>query len=397
MTQGAERTTGLRVLVDATALPADRRGVGRYVDELVAALARLGASVAVAAQPRDVGRYAATIGPGRIHAAPRWARHPAARLAWEQTGLPILLRRLRPDVLLSPHYTMPLANAGPGRTPQVVTCHDATFFSHPEVHTAVKARFFPAWTRISASRADAVVVPSRATLDEIVAHTGADPGCFTVVPLAADHVRFRPPPAREVAAARAWAGVPERTAYLAFLGTLEPRKNIPALVDAFVQVCRARPDPPVLVLAGGRGWDGALDGAIARVPPELRVLRPGFVPDDLAAGLLGGAEVFAYPSLGEGFGLPVLEAMACAVPVLTTRMLALPEVGGDAVEYAATPATSDVAAALQRLLDDPARRTRLAALGRERALGFTWENAARAYLEVFQRVVERPRGRRRPR
>ena len=130
--------------------------------------------------------------------------------------------------------------------------------------------------------------------------------------------------------------------WVAFLGTLEPRKNVPNLIRGFVQAVRDRPDPPVLVLAGGRGWDEHLDaaahtvprrpGASSRLPPATRSARPA-----------GGAEVVAYPALGEGFGLPVLEAMACG-PVLTTPRLALPEVGGEAVAYTEPDAASIAAA-----------------------------------------------------
>ncbi|MGV1006982.1 MAG: glycosyltransferase family 4 protein [Dermatophilaceae bacterium] len=382
----------LRVLVDATALPADRGGVGRYVDALVEALAALGVPVAVIAQARDAQRFAELVGPSRAQQAPSWAARTPLRLAWEQAGLPAHLRSFRPDVLLSPHYTVPLANRGRRRTAQVVTMHDLTFFSHPELHSRAKTRFFSRWIRLSARVADAVVVPSDATRRELVALAGADPSRVWVVPHGVDQARFRPPTPSEVAAARTWAGLPPDSPHVAFLGTLEPRKNVPALVGAYVDACRSRAQPPALVLAGGAGWDTAIDTAIDAVPSRLTVRRPGFVPDDLVAGLLGGAEVVAYPSLGEGFGLPVLEAMACGAPVLTTRMLSLPEVGGEAVAYADTPARLDLAAALTALLDSPRRRAELGVLGLARAATFTWEAAARGHLAVFEQAVECARG-----
>lgn len=377
-----------RVLLDATALPAERGGVGRYVDALVRHHDSLGVSLHIVAQERDRTLYTQHLDPARVHIAPRHIRAVPARLAWEQTGLAVLCRRLRPDVLFSPHYTTPLLNVGAGAVPAVVTLHDATFFSHPHAHSPVKRRFFRAWTRVSARRAAALVVPSRATRDEVVAHTGADPQKFTVIAHGVDVDRFHPPTPGEVAAARSWAGVPDGAAYVAFLGTLEPRKNVPALVRAFVEVCRTRPDAPHLVLAGGPGWDAEIEPALAEVPSSLRVHRPGFIPDEVVAGFLGGATVVAYPSLGEGFGLPVLEAMACGSPVLTTRLLSLPEVGGDAVAYAASPSAPDIATELSRLLDDEARRAHLARAGLQRSSQFTWGAAARAHGEVFERVVQ---------
>jgi glycosyltransferase involved in cell wall biosynthesis len=377
----------MRVLIDATALPESRGGVARYVDELVGQLPQLGVDVHVAAQPRDVDRYRRHLAADRVHPAPGWAAPPPVRLAWEQGGLPLLVRSVAPDVLHSPHYTVPLASSLAGSVRQVVTVHDATFFSQPQFHRRLKAVFFRQWTRVAGRIADAVVVPSAATKTEVVDHTHTRPDRIHVVPHGVDHEQFHPPAESDVDAVRTWLALGADQSYVAFLGTLEPRKNVPALVRAFVRVAADRPHPPALVLAGGRGWDDTIDGAIAAVPPHLCVLRPGFVPDGLVPALLGGAEVVAYPAFGEGFGLPVLEAMACGAAVLTTRRLSLPEVGGEAVAYAESPAVADLASALEELLDDPERRTRLGTAGLERAARYTWDAAARAHLQVYEQVV----------
>jgi glycosyltransferase involved in cell wall biosynthesis len=126
------------------------------------------------------------------------------------------------------------------------------------------------------------------------------------------------------------------------------------------------------------------------VPAYLRVIRPGFVADGLLPGLLGGAEIVAYPSFGEGFGLPVLEAMACGATVLTTDRLSLPEVGGDAVAYAKSPQVDDVAAALSRLLADPAARQALGAAAATRAATFGWLQTARGHREVYESLLLKP-------
>jgi len=373
----------VRVLIDATALPENRGGVGRYVDELVARLPSLGAEIHVTAQPRDAQRYFAAVGRDHVHLVPDWAGGAGPRLAWEQTGLPWLVRRLRPELVHSPHYTMPLATSLTRSPRQVVTLHDATFFSHPELHQRVKARFFARWTTTATHRADALIVPSRATLDQVVEHTGVDPARLTVIPHGVDHDRFKPAEQAEVAELRRWLDLAPDTAYIAFLGTLEPRKNVPALVRAYVAACADLASPPALVLAGGRGWDTRIDEALAQVPGRLNVIRPGFVPERLVPALLGGAKLVAYPSLGEGFGLPLLEAMACGAPVLTTRRLSLPEVGGDAVAYADSPTSADLTTALLALLADPDRRRKLSKDGMERAAAFTWEASASAHLTAF--------------
>ena len=206
-----------------------------------------------------------------------------------------------------------------------------------------------------------------------VAHHGVDTATFhRTGPAESDRVRER-------------LGLADRP-YVGFLGTLEPRKNVPALVRAWVAAVDDLPDPPALVLAGGRGWDDAVEPAIAAVPDRLTVLRPGYLPLDELAAFLSGAQVVAYPSLGEGFGLPVLEAMACGAAVLTTRELSLPEVGGDAVAYCGTDEGS-IAAELRALLDDPGRRARLAEAAISRASLFTWEAAARVHVEAYEAAL----------
>lgn len=375
-----------RVLVDATAVPADRGGVGRYVDQLLPALAELGADLAVVCQRRDEAFYRELLPGARVVAAPERIQGRPARLAWEQTGLPRVAREVGAAVLHCPHYTMPLV-AG---VPVVTTLHDATFFTHPEVHQRVKRAFFRTWTTASLRRARRCVVPSQATLDELARVTRGVHGQVVVAHHGVDATRFHVPGAGETEAARRHLGL--RTGrYVGFLGTIEPRKNVPALIEGWQQAVAGLPDPPALVLAGGRGWDERVDEVVARVPDHLEVLRPGYLPLELLAGFLGGAEVLAYPSLAEGFGLPVLEAMACGAPVLTTRALALPEVGGDAVAYT-EPDAAAIAGRLRELLEAPGERARLSAAAVERAAGFTWRACARQHLRAYAAAAGDGRG-----
>ncbi|EIE97628.1 glycosyltransferase family 4 protein [Saccharomonospora glauca] len=374
-----------RVLIDATAVPADRGGVGRYVDSLIAALDENGARLTVVCQARDAQLYSKLAPHSRIvHTAQSTATR-TARLTWEQTTLPGLARRLRVDVVHSPHYTMPLA----ARTASVVTLHDATFFTDPVLHSSVKARFFRAWTVTALRRASLCVVPSLATADELRRVTRVRGAELHVIRHGVDVDRFHPPTPEEVKAARDAVGLGS-TPYVAFLGALEPRKNVPALIRGFSLAVADLPDPPALVLAGQPGWDSQVEQALADAPLRLRVIRAGYLPFDTLAGFLGGAELVAYPSLGEGFGLPVLEAMASGACVLTTRRLALPEVGGDAVAYCGVGA-GDVAVALRELLDDPTRRAELAQAALRRAKEFSWSASAEAHREAYERAWHRHR------
>jgi glycosyltransferase involved in cell wall biosynthesis len=373
----------VRVLLDATAIPADRGGVGRYVDGLAIGYRDAGLSdrLMIVCQRRDAAGFA-TLSPGATILAPAGSGGPRAkRLAWEQVGLPVLARRVRADVLHSPHYTFPLT----APCPVVVTLHDATFFTAPEVHQPVKARFFRAWSRLAGRRAAGIVVPSDATRGEILRVLGRDPGGIVVAHHGVDPTVFHPPTAAEIERFQRRLGLTDR-AWVAFLGTLEPRKNVPNLIRGFVAAVRDHPEPPALVLAGGRGWDEDVELAVATAPDGVQIVRPGYLPLAELPALLGGARVVAYPALGEGFGLPVLEAMACGAAVLTTPRLALPEVGGEAVAYAEPDAPS-IATALACLLDDDEERSRLRQLAVARAADFSWRTCAERHYLAFEKVA----------
>jgi glycosyltransferase involved in cell wall biosynthesis len=337
-------------------------------------------ALSIACQRADADRYAKLAPTARVLPGPAAIAHRPPRLAWEQTGLPLVAGQVGAEVLHSPHYTMPL-RAG---VPVVVTVHDATFFTEPELHTPMKGTFFRSATRISLTRATRIVVPSKATRDELVRVLDADPTRLDVAYHGVDTVTFHVP--SEVERSRVHARLGVTGDYIAFLGTLEPRKNVPALVRGWVDAVRDRPDPPALVLAGGSGWDDDVDAAVAAVPEHLRVVRPGYLHIGDLAGFLGGALVVAYPSHGEGFGLPVLEAMACGAPVLTTPRLSLPEVGADAVAYT-EPDSVSIGQALAALLDDPDRRDVLSRHAFARAQDFTWAASAEAHLESFRRAI----------
>lgn len=382
---GGTSTTGSngpRVLVDATAVPADRGGVGRYVDGLLGALADAGADLAIVCQRADAERYGRLDPQARVVAGPAAITHRPARLAWEQTGLPLVAQQVEAQVVHSPHYTMPLRS---GR-PVVVTVHDATFFTEPDLHSSVKGTFFRSATRTALRRAARVIAPSKATRDELVRVLEADATTIDVAYHGVDPRTFHVPTETETARVQARLGLAGQS-YVAFLGMLEPRKNVPGLIRGWVKACQGRELTPALVLAGGSGWDDTIDATVAEVPSSLRLLRTGYLRYSDLPGYLGGAMVVGYPSHGEGFGLPVLEAMACGAPVLTTNRLSLPEVGGDAVAYT-EPDPDSIATNLSALLDDPDRRAALGEAGARRSKEFTWAASAEAHMACYARALE---------
>ncbi|MGI5233032.1 glycosyltransferase family 4 protein [Actinoallomurus iriomotensis] len=371
-----------RVLVDATAVPADRGALGRYVDGLIAALHRADADLAVACQRSDEERYAALAPKARVVSGPPAIVHRPARLAWEQTGLPFIAKQVAADVIHAPYYSTPLR---PG-VPVVVTVHDVTYFAEPEVHNPVKATYIKSATRTAVRRAARLIVPSKATRDEMVRLLRADPTRIDVAYHGVDHEIFHPPgedERRRVSDRLGLHGHP----YIAFLGALEPRKNVPNLIRGWVRAADGLKDAPALVLAGSGGWDDEVDAALADVPHQLRVLRPGYLRWSSLPGFFGGALVVALPSRGEGFGLPVLEAMSCGSAVLTTHRSSLPEVGGEAVAYT-EPDAESIGAALSTLIADDARRRALAEAAAARAAEFTWTASAEAHLASYRRAAE---------
>ncbi|MFG1823150.1 glycosyltransferase family 4 protein [Microbispora bryophytorum] len=371
-----------RVLVDAAAVPADRGALIRYVDGLVAALHEAGADLAVICQRADAEHYAALAPSARILPGPPAITNRNKRLAWEQTGLPILARHAGAQVIHAPYYSIPLGSG----LPTVATVHDLTSFTDPDQHDPVRASFFRSATRTAVRHATRVIVPSKATRDELVRVLDADPTRVDVAYHGVDPTLFHPPAPEDVRRVAGRFGLHDRP-YVAYLGALEPRKNVPNLVTGFGRAVGHLSSPPALVLAGGPAWDEEVDAAVAALPARVKVVRPGFLPFADLPGFLGGALVVASPSRCEGFGLPVLEAMACGAPVLTTHRASLPEVGGDAVVYT-EPDADSIARALRALLESPERRESLAQAGVTRSREFTWRHSAEAHLVAYQRAVE---------
>lgn len=382
----------MHVLLDVSAIPGEPTGVGRYVGELVTAMVGVddpALALTLLARRGDAARWErlAAGGAGRV-AVDVVGRVPArrpVRLAWEQLRGPRMARACSLDVWHGPHYTIPLG----ARVPRVVTVHDVTLIEHPEWHERSKALYFGRMIPAALARASVCICDSRHTaarLDAVVPRRGSRAE-VVVIPLGVEVERFRPSP--DEAADRVHLerlGV--RAPYLAFLGTIEPRKNVPALVEAFARVAGEHPDLQ-LVIAGTPGWDGgAVDAAIARSGVASRVLRTGYVDDVAVPPLLRRAAAVVYPSFEEGFGLPALEAIACGAPLVTTSGSSVEEFVGDAAVMV-PPGDVDALAAGVRHVLDPDVGARLARLGPAQAARFTWSESARAHVAAYRHAAER--------
>jgi glycosyltransferase involved in cell wall biosynthesis len=262
------------------------------------------------------------------------------------------------------------------RAPVVVTVHDLAFLHDARRATRHGHRFFRRGTELARKHASLVVVPSRATFDECIA-AGFGSDRLRVVPWGTSA-----PPAAAAAVARVRAAFGLERPYVLFTGTLEPRKNLPRLLDAFASLER---DDVDLALVGPEGWNEDLDAKISALGERVQAL--GFVRSADRNALMAGASVFCYPSLSEGFGLPVLEAMAQGAPIVTAAGTATEEVIGDAGLLVDPTDVDAIAGALARLLDDRVEAERLGAAARERAAEFSWERTAAGYLAAYHEAM----------
>ena len=288
--------------------------------------------------------------------------------AWRRLGWPPVEQATGPVDLV--HATTIIVP--PRRhVPLVVTVHDLAFLHEPDSFTRHGVRAFRAGLERIARSADVVLCSSQATLDDCE-RAGLLAERLRLVPLGLDPVV--PPSPGQIEAVRARLGIGPR--YLLFVGTLEPRKNLRRLVQAFGSL----DSDHELVVAGPDGWGAAAppDGSVERV----HLL--GFVDEATKAALYAGADAVCYPSLREGFGLPVLEAMAYGAPVVTGKDTATAEVGGDAVVLVDPLDTADIARGIREALE---RRSELAAVGPVRAARFTWRATAEAVVAAYREAV----------
>jgi glycosyltransferase involved in cell wall biosynthesis len=388
---GAGTIRMMRVVIDARSATAPHRtGVGRYTWHLVRRLPLVDPSTTYVAWYLNAGgalqrrRFFTDIG------APNLSEHgtpiPAALFnrSARRLDLPRIEWFVRGDVVFGPNFVPPPTRA----RRVVVTVHDLGFRLLPS--TAPHA--VPWWLRgLERTLASAmrVIVPSRSTRDDVVQLYGVDPHRIDVVPLGVDTSVFRPREQEDVRAVRRRYGIDGP--YVLFLG-LDGRKNLPALIDAFVRLSPAT--RPALVLAGAPPWDphgrDTVAETLAPVPADARaaIKVTGYVSESDAATLLAGAELLAYPSLYEGFGLPVLEAMACGTPVLASNVAALPELADGAAVFVDPNDPDGIAAGFESLVRDGSLRERLRAAGLERARAFDWDTTARRTADVLRAAAE---------
>jgi glycosyltransferase involved in cell wall biosynthesis len=369
----------MRIAFDGTTLRPARTGVGYYTEHLLHHLAKVGEDdEIIVISNRPVDTTAAL--PPQVRIVTSSSRVP--RIAWMQMIAPRLLRRLRVDVA---HFTNGMVPLAPS-VPTVVTIHDMSLTMFPNYHPPRRVLLNRPLVDMAARRAHAIITVSESAKRDIVRLYGSQAERIHVVHEAAAP-SFRP--VRDAVLldrVRQRYGLAER--FILYVGTIEPRKNLPKLIEGFASRRTSGQLPHQLVCAGPYGWlSRDIEALIDRLQIDDAVRFTGYVPFDDLAALYSLAEMFVFPSLYEGFGLPVIEAMACGTPVVTGQVAALAEVGGGAVEQVARLDADSLGDAMIRLANDRRRRETLAALGLQRAQMFSWERAARETLKVYGHAV----------
>ncbi len=383
----------MRIVIDGFPLRVGSAGIGTYTLELLGALTRVAP---------EHEYYLADFGPkltaARLHSRPGASDYEAeigdlvARIPLAWKAVPFALRqsltrlqaaRLGADIYFGTNF---LGVFHPSfRT--VITVHDMSHVHYPgETYPPMYRRLTRELPR-DASRAHAILADSESTKRDTVRYLGVPPAKVHVVYSGVSGV-FQPIVSEaERAVCRRRHGLPTR--FLLYLGTVEPRKNVLRLLEAFRLLSADPRFQQDLVIAGASGWrDASIQRALASFPRRTRVVLTGWVERALLPVLYSMADVFVYPSLYEGFGLPVVEAMACGTPVVTSNVSSLPEVAGDAALLVDPESVEEIAAAIRRLVEDSHFAQSLRERGFERARAFSWESAAGKALEVFAQAVQ---------
>ena len=360
-------------------------GVARYVRELALGLNGLGVKshyFSRGAWSRQLPEWVAGASPPAwrrwLPSVPGVRRLDQLRQSWRfDQGV----RALTPALYHEPSFL-----ALPFDGPMVLTVHDASWVRHPEAHPAHRVRLMDRDFPRSLERADRVITVSEFTAQELRILFGVSADRLRPTPLAADP-RFRPlPEADRLVWCQRQALDP--SGFVLALGTLEPRKNLQTLVDAYEGLPAALARRHTLVIAGRVGWEhGPLSRRLEQLCDSGRARLLGHVPDEDLPALYGSAALLAYPSLYEGFGLPPLEAMACGTAVLVSNRASLPEVVGDAAVLVDALDADAIAGSIRLLLEDGAERARWAARGLARAQAFSWHRTAQQTLGVYRELV----------
>ena len=353
----------MRIGIDGFPLTREKTGVGHYTRELTSALTSV--------SPADEFQLVM----------------PSGGRGWWLYGLPRYCKRASLDLFHGTNFAIPLW----GRCPSVLTIHDLSLLLYPETHEPHLVRRARRNLPLMLRRAAAVITPSEAVKREVCEVLKVRPDRVAAIPEAARAV-FHRVSVSEASAVRQRFGIEDQ--FILFVGTIEPRKNLLNLFRAVDEIYRTTSLRPQLVIAGGEGWlTEDLHAYMKSMDSKERLVFTGYLEDEDLRALYSACSVFVYPSLYEGFGLPLLEAMACGAPVVTSNVPSIVETVGNVARLISPTDFRDLAEKVAGLLHDEAEREKRSAAGIEHVKQFSWEKTAAATLELYRAVVNRTRSR----
>jgi glycosyltransferase involved in cell wall biosynthesis len=360
-------------------------GISWYIRKLLENLAGVSPAFCYSAFLNDRAFQAPSLA---LHFS-RWpTQRPIVRIGWEQVIQPVALRRAGVELLHALAFVAPLA----APCPFVVTVYDLSFLRYPEAFRPFNRWYLSHFTAHSVRRARAVLAISESTRQDVINMLGAPPDRVHTIYCGVDD-EFRPLPAADIAAFRLAHHLPDT--FVLFLGTLEPRKNVEGLIRAYAAWRKREAKAPPLIVAGGKGWYYKhIFGLVESLNLTDAIRFPGYIPQNELPLWYNAASLFVYPSHFEGFGLPVLEAMACGTPVITSTVSSLPEVAGPdgSAGRLIDPADPDALAdAMADLINRPEQRAAMSQQALARAATFRWEKTAQETVAVYKQVIMKHR------
>jgi len=370
----------MQIGIDASrAARARHTGTETYAFQLIKALAPLTAS-----------RHRLRLYTSHPPHPPDWpeAAHIETRLIpcprlWTHLRLALELHQHPPDLLFVPAHVLPFYCP----VPALVTVHDLGYRHYPQAHRLFDRLYLEWSTRRHSRVARHIIADSQATKEDLIHYYQADPARISVIHLGRDETLKPITNPDIIAQTKRQYNISGD--YLLYLGTLHPRKNLPRLIDAFHHFSQSNANHDLsLVIAGKQGWLYAeIFEQVRRLDLTGRIIFPGYVSNQAKPALLSGATAYLFPSLYEGFGLPILEAMACGVPVLTGNRSSLPEVAGQAALMVDPLNTAQIAAGITQLVNDGDLRQRLIRAGYRQIENFSWQKTARQLLDLFEKIA----------
>jgi glycosyltransferase involved in cell wall biosynthesis len=382
----------MRIGIDCSLVPGARTGIGEYCHQLTHALSRVDRENTYRLYPafffvfHPAYRYVDLPETSNMKVAFRDAPRLWVRLLRHPYSPWFLHEWLlgRVDVVHSTSFSAPRFYNRRKRL--VMTIYDLSFLVYPEFHLPENVKHALLGTREAIARADALITISHHSRRDLLERLGVAEDRVTVTHLAASPHYIRVDDPQQIARVRERYHLPAH--FILFVGSLEPRKNVRRLIQAYAKLPTSLQHEVHLVIAGGKGWlNTDVYLTVHQLGLEGRVQFVGYVEENDLPSVYSLATVFAYPSLYEGFGLPVLEAMQCGVPVLTSNVSALPEVAGEAALLVSPTEVEEIAEGLACLLEDADLRVEFQARGYRRAREFSWERCARETLAVYRSVV----------